>query len=106
MVVFHVYDEKTELNFNFDNTPRKFIDVETGKKSIYFRKHTRIVSKVVQEYFKTIEATCMQYQIRYVPVSVGENFKKFYLHLIEKQKFGKTLKSLIFCKNICRNEKA
>ena len=30
VVVFHVYDQKTELNFNFDNTPRKFIDVETG----------------------------------------------------------------------------
>jgi uncharacterized protein (DUF58 family) len=29
VVVFHVYDKKTELNFSFDNTPLKFIDVET-----------------------------------------------------------------------------
>jgi hypothetical protein len=29
-VLFHVVDNKTELNFDFDN-PRKFIDVETGE---------------------------------------------------------------------------
>ncbi len=45
--------------------------------------------KVVHDYFKTIEATCIQYQIRYVPVSVGENFEKILLtYLVEKQKFG------------------
>ena len=31
VVVFHVIDKKTEINFNFDNAPRKFIDVETGE---------------------------------------------------------------------------
>ena len=90
VVVFHVYDEKTELNFNFDNTPRKFIDVESGEEINLFAENTQeSYQKVVQEYFKTIEATCMQYQIRYVPVSVGENFEKILLtYLVEKQKFG------------------
>jgi hypothetical protein len=31
VVLFHVVDNKTELNFDFDNAPRKFIDVETGE---------------------------------------------------------------------------
>ncbi|MFN7045676.1 MAG: DUF58 domain-containing protein [Flavobacterium sp.] len=90
VVVFHVYDEKTELNFNFDNAPRKFIDVESGEEINLFAENTQeSYQKVVQEYFKTIEATCMQYQIRYVPVSVGENFEKILLtYLVEKQKFG------------------
>jgi hypothetical protein len=30
VVLFHVYDKNTEINFEFDNKPRKFIDVETG----------------------------------------------------------------------------
>jgi hypothetical protein len=30
VVLFHVVDN-TELNFDFDNAPRKFIDVETGE---------------------------------------------------------------------------
>ncbi|MQP25248.1 DUF58 domain-containing protein [Flavobacterium sp. LMO8] len=90
VVVFHVYDEKTELNFSFDNAPRKFIDVETGEEINLFAENTQeIYQKEVHEYFKTIEETCMQYQIRYVPVSVGENFEKILLtYLVEKQKFG------------------
>jgi hypothetical protein len=31
VIVFHVIDEKTELNLDFDNAPRKFIDVESGE---------------------------------------------------------------------------
>ena len=90
MVVFHVYDEKTELNFNFDNTPRKFIDVESGEEINLFAENTQeSYQKEVQEYFKAVETTCMQYQIRYVPVSVGLDFDKILLtYLVEKQKFG------------------
>lgn len=31
VVVFHVYDKKTEFLFDFDVSPKKFIDVETGE---------------------------------------------------------------------------
>lgn len=90
VVVFHVYDRKTELNFSFDNTPRKFIDVETGEEINLFAENTQeMYQKKVEAFFKTIETTCMQYQIKYVPVSVDEKFEKIMMaYLVEKQKFG------------------
>ena len=90
VVVFHVYDQKTELNFDFDNTPRKFIDLESGEEVNLFAENTQeFYQKAVQDYFKTIETTCLQYQIRYVPVAVDEKFEKILLtYLAEKQKFG------------------
>ena len=90
VVVFHVYDKKTELNFSFDNTPRKFIDVETGEEINLFAENTQeMYQKEVQGYFKSVETTCMQYQIKYVPVSVDEKFEKIMTtYLVEKQKFG------------------
>lgn len=90
VVVFHVYDKKTELNFSFDNTPRKFIDVETGEEINLFAENTQeSYQKKVEEFFKTVETTCMQYQIKYVPVSVDEKFEKIMTaYLVEKQKFG------------------
>ena len=90
VVLFHTYDYTTEFSLEFDAKPRKFIDVETGEEINLFAENTQeSYQKVVQDYFKTIEATCMQYQIRYVPVSVDENFEKILLtYLIEKQKFG------------------
>ena len=31
VVLFHVFDKSKELKFDFDNTPKRFIDVETGE---------------------------------------------------------------------------
>ena len=31
VVLFHVFDKEKELTFDFDNRPKRFIDVETGE---------------------------------------------------------------------------
>ena len=90
VVVFHVYDKKTELTFDFSNAPRKFIDVETGETIQLFSENIKeIYEKSVASYFKKVENTCLQYKIQYVPVESGENFEKILTtYLVEKQKFG------------------
>lgn len=90
VVVFHVYDKKTELTFSFDNAPKKFIDVETGEiVNLYAENIKEEYQKQVEGYFKDIANTCMQYKIQYVPVSIEENFEKILTtYLVEKQKFG------------------
>lgn len=90
VVLFHVIDYQTEVNFNFDNSPRKFIDVETNEEVNIFADNIKeIYEKEVKSYFKKIEMTCMQNKIRYVPVNVGENFEKILTtYLIEKQSFA------------------
>ena len=90
VVLFHIYDGKTELNFNFDNTPRKFIDVETGEEVNLFAENMKEnYEKVVKNYFENISNTCSAYKIKYVPVSVDEKFEKIMTtYLVEKQKFG------------------
>ncbi|GAB3714896.1 DUF58 domain-containing protein [Flavobacterium koreense] len=90
VVVFHVIDEKTELNFNFDNTPRKFIDLESGEIiNLYAENIKEEYEKNVSEYFKKLSLTCAQNKIKYVPVNVGANFEKILTtYLVEKQNFG------------------
>lgn len=90
VVVFHVIDEKTELNFNFDNTPRKFIDVESGEIiNLYAENIKEEYEKNVSEYFKKLSLTCTQNKIKYVPVNVGASFEKILTtYLVEKQNFG------------------
>ena len=90
VVVFHVIDEKTELNFNFDNAPRKFIDVESGEIiNLYAENIKEEYEKNVSEYFKKLSLTCAQNKIKYVPVNVGANFEKILTtYLVEKQNFG------------------
>ncbi len=90
VVLFHVIDEKRELNFNFDNAPRKFIDVETGESVNLFAENIKeTYEKNVESYFKKVAMTCAQNKIKYVPVNVGANFEKILTtYLVEKQMFG------------------
>ena len=90
VVLFHVVDNKTELNFEFDNAPRKFIDVETGEEVAIFADSVKEeYEKQVKSYFKKLALTCSQNQIKYIPVSVNESFEKVLMtYLVEKQNFG------------------
>jgi uncharacterized protein (DUF58 family) len=90
VVLFHVVDNKTELNFDFDNAPRKFIDLETGDEvNIFADTIKEAYNKQAEDYFKKISQICAQNKIKYVPVNVGANFEKILTtYLIEKQSFG------------------
>lgn len=90
VVLFHVVDKKTELNFDFDNAPRKFIDVETGEEVAVFADTVKEeYEKQVESYFKKLALTCSQNRIKYIPVSVDESFEKIVTtYLVEKQNFG------------------
>ena len=90
VVLFHVIDSKTELNFDFDNAPRKFIDVETGEEVAIFADNVKEeYEKQVESYFEKLALTCSQNRIKYIPVSVDESFEKILLtYLVEKQNFG------------------
>ena len=90
VVLFHVIDAVTELNFDFDNAPRKFIDVESGEEVAVFADNVKQeYKKEVEDYFKRLALTCSQNRIKYIPVSVDESFEKIIMtYLVEKQKFG------------------
>ncbi|MEZ4839642.1 DUF58 domain-containing protein [Flavobacterium sp.] len=90
VVLFHVIDEKRELNFDFDNAPRKFVDVESGETVNLFAENIKeAYKKNVDAYFIKVAMTCAQNKIKYVPVNVGANFEKILTtYLVEKQMFG------------------
>jgi uncharacterized protein (DUF58 family) len=90
IVLFHVIDEKTELNFDFDAAPRKFIDLESGEEINIFADNIKeAYENQVSNYFKKVAITCAQNKIKYVPVAVGANFEKILTtYLVEKQSLG------------------
>jgi uncharacterized protein (DUF58 family) len=89
VVLFHVFDRKTEVVFDFDNAPRKFIDMETGEEITVFADNVKQeYEKNVESYFKKLALICAQNKIKYIPVGVDESFEKVMTtYLIEKQNF-------------------
>ena len=56
VVLFHTYDGKRELNFDFDDLPRKYVDVETGEQINLFAGNIRESYKLnVEEYLKNLK---------------------------------------------------
>ncbi|GGZ85677.1 DUF58 domain-containing protein [Algibacter mikhailovii] len=90
VVLFHVFDKEKELEFNFDNTPKRFVDVETGEHmNLYADSIKENYSKAVEDYFAALRLKCAQYKIKYVEANINENFNNILTaYMIERQKFG------------------
>jgi uncharacterized protein (DUF58 family) len=89
VVLFHTYDGKLELNFDFENSPKKFVDVETGEEVKLFASSVKNeYKKVVENYFNDLKLKCMQYKIDYVPVDINIGFNQILIsYLISRKKF-------------------
>ncbi|MFD1292265.1 DUF58 domain-containing protein [Lutibacter holmesii] len=75
VVLFHTFDGKLEYNFDFENTPKKFVDVETGDEiNLYASSVQEKYTAEVQKYFNELKLKCMQYKIDYVPVDIHKGF--------------------------------
>ncbi|TXD47573.1 DUF58 domain-containing protein [Polaribacter sp. IC073] len=88
VVLFHTYDGKTEFNFNFDNSPKKFVDVETGEEiHIYAENVREKYKKLVGDYFKELKNKCLQYKIDYIPVDIHKGYTQVLTaYLISRKK--------------------
>ncbi|WP_445748851.1 DUF58 domain-containing protein [Polaribacter sp.] len=89
VVLFHTYDAELELNFNFDNSPKKLVDVETGESIDLYAENIQSSYKIlIEKYFKTLKNKCLQYKIDYVPVDIKSGFNSVLTnYLISRRKF-------------------
>ncbi|MGJ8761837.1 MAG: DUF58 domain-containing protein [Polaribacter sp.] len=88
VVLFHTYDGETEFNFNFDNNPKKFVDVETGEEiNIYAENIREKYTALVGDYFKELKNKCLQYKIDYIPVDIRKGYNEVLTaYLISRKK--------------------
>ena len=86
VVLFHVTDKKTELEFDFENRPYTFIDTETGEQ---VKAHpNEIRDTYLAEIFKFREALkikCGQYGIDLVEADISEGFNHILLKFLTKR---------------------
>ena len=89
VVLFHTYDGKHEFDFNFDNTPKKFIDVETGEEiNIYAENIRDKYTASIIEYFNRLKNKCLQYKIDYLPVDINKGFNEILTtYIVSRRKF-------------------
>lgn len=89
VILFHTYDKKKEIELDFSNRPKCFVDLETGEYlNLYADNVRQDYKEAVQKYFNELKIKCGQYRIKYVPVNINEDFSTILTgYLIERQKF-------------------
>ncbi len=89
VVLFHLMDATRELHFDFDNTPKRFLDVETGEHiDVYAENIKEAYATQVGAYIDDLKLKCAQYKIKYVGVDVGDDFSHVLnTFMVERQKF-------------------
>ena len=89
VVLFHTYDKELEFDFNFDDTPKKFVDVETNEEiNLYANSIKEKYSTEVALFFSNLKNKCLQYKIDYVPVNIRKGVAPILTsYLISRQKF-------------------
>ncbi|SDS25707.1 DUF58 domain-containing protein [Winogradskyella sediminis] len=89
VVLFHVFDKEKEQFFDFDNRPKRFIDVETGDYiNLYADNIKDNYERAVNKYFTDLKMKCGQYRIKYVEADINAGFDSVLTtYMIERQKF-------------------
>lgn len=76
VVLFHTVDKSKEIQFEFENRPYLFIDMETGEK---LRLQTNQIKKHYLEqmtkFMDELKMRCLQYQIDFVEADIHQGFR-------------------------------
>jgi len=87
VVLFHVQDKDLEIDFNFENRPYEFVDMETGQR-------VKLQSNEIKEHYvpqiKKVEndliQKCLQYKIDFVPADINAGFHPILEKYLVKRK--------------------
>ncbi|MGB1307774.1 MAG: DUF58 domain-containing protein [Oceanihabitans sp.] len=90
VVLFHVFDKSKELSFDFNNKPKRFVDVETGEFINLYADSVKVnYQKAVSDFFEALRLKCAQYKIKYVEADINKNFDNILTtYMIERQRFS------------------
>ncbi|MGQ0828719.1 MAG: DUF58 domain-containing protein [Bacteroidota bacterium] len=86
VILFHVVDKQKELDFDFDNRPYRFIDMETGEE---VKLHPNEIKDTYQasmaDYKKELMLKCGQYKIDFVEADINEGFDQVLMPYLVKR---------------------
>ncbi|MFH1319561.1 MAG: DUF58 domain-containing protein [Bacteroidota bacterium] len=88
VVLFHVVDKQKELDFEFENRPYRFVDMESGEQvKVHPNEVKETYIRSIDRYKKELMLKCGQYKIDFVEADINMGFKQVLLpYLIKRSK--------------------
>jgi uncharacterized protein (DUF58 family) len=90
VILFHVTDKNKELQFEFDNRPHRFIDLESGSElKLHPYEVKEAYKKAIGDFYQELKLKCAQYHIDFIEADINLGFEQVLLpYLIKREKMG------------------
>jgi uncharacterized protein (DUF58 family) len=86
VILFHVNDKQKELDFDFENRPYRFIDMETGEElKLHPNEIKDTYLKEMTEHKKELMLKCGQYKIDFVEADINLGFDQVLMPYLVKR---------------------
>ncbi|MCC6700767.1 MAG: DUF58 domain-containing protein [Fluviicola sp.] len=88
VVLFHVVDQQSEVDFNLENRPVNLVDMETGETmKLHPREVKKAYTEAIQQHFQTIALKCSQYGVDFMPADIQHGMNTVLTeYLLKRQK--------------------
>ena len=88
VILFHTVDHASEVDFEFENRPYQFVDMETGEKlKLQPSQFKDKYNEAVKTYFDDLAMKCADNSIDFMPADIGKGFNDVLLkYLLKRQK--------------------
>ncbi len=86
VILFHVVDAAHEIDFDYDNRPYEFVDMESGE-------HVKLRSQEVRRHYQqqvnrvldTLRLKCLQYRIDFIPTDIHAGYRTILQNYLVKR---------------------
>ncbi len=86
VVLFHVTDKRHELEFDYENRPYTFVDLESGEEvKVQPNEIKATYLNAINEFRQELKLRCGQYRIDFVEADINEGFKQVLLPYLLKR---------------------
>lgn len=77
VLLFHVTDKKTEFDFEFEDRPYNFIDLETREElKLHPSQIKEVYVEKVTQYYQNLAMKCGQFKIDFITADINDDFDK------------------------------
>jgi uncharacterized protein (DUF58 family) len=86
VILFHVVDKSKELDFEYDNRPFRFVDLESGTEiKLQPAEVRKIYADAIGKFHQELKLKCAQYKIDFVEADINKGFEQVLLPYLLKR---------------------
>ena len=90
VILFHVVDRAKEMEFDYENRPYRFVDMESGAEiKLQPSEVRKSYSEAIGRFHNELKLKCAQYKIDFIEADINKGFEQVLLpYLLRRERMG------------------